>query len=202
MENVFGLLGLALIVFAVAAVAARARLGRRSRTSWSPSTSRATRSWHVPGPTTRSRCSAPRMTPYEVFFFSSGGVEERWTAEGHRDDAGQRVHRLPARRRALAGDRRLRGGGLRPAGHRGRHARARSGCRSRSRSARSGWRSRCIGLRRGDVRRGAARPGCRSATASRSTSAGSGASTSGRAAAAGSTSSCCCRAARRGSACC
>ena len=26
------------------------------------------------------------MTPYEVFFFSSGGVEERWTTQGHRDE--------------------------------------------------------------------------------------------------------------------
>ena len=45
------------------------------------------------------------MTPYEVFFFSSGGVEEHWTREGPEHDAGQRVHRLPARRAAVARDR-------------------------------------------------------------------------------------------------
>ena len=31
------------------------------------------------------------MTPYEVFFFSSGGVEEKWTRKDLGDDAGQRA---------------------------------------------------------------------------------------------------------------
>ena len=42
------------------------------------------------------------MTPYEVFFFSSGAVEENWTARRPRTEPRQRVPRLPARRAAVA----------------------------------------------------------------------------------------------------
>ena len=80
LENVFGLAGLALLVFAVALWKLGPELGRpappdrRSDASRpakaSPSTS-----------TTRSRLFGAAMTPYEVFFFSSGGVEEKWTKD-------------------------------------------------------------------------------------------------------------------------
>ena len=71
------------------------------------------------------------MTPYEVYFYSSGGVEERWAAEGHRHEPGERDRRLRARRHALdRADDRRRHGLPRP-----RHlARSTS---ARSRSARS-----------------------------------------------------------------
>ena len=42
------------------------------------------------------------MTPYEVFFFSSGAVEEHWTTQGPRREPRQRVPRLPARRVPVA----------------------------------------------------------------------------------------------------
>ena len=38
------------------------------------------------------------MTPYEVFFFSSGAVEEQLDHQGSRQVPAQRVRRLPARR--------------------------------------------------------------------------------------------------------
>ena len=38
------------------------------------------------------------MTPYEVYFYSSGGVEEEWATEGHRHEPGERDRRLRARR--------------------------------------------------------------------------------------------------------
>ena len=79
LENVFGLLGLALLVFAFAVW----RLGP----DWSALVHQATHP-SVPGsegvPTYWYYAVAlfgAAMTPYEVFFFSSGGVEERWTAK-------------------------------------------------------------------------------------------------------------------------
>ena len=78
-ENVLGLLGLALIVFAVAlwqlgpdwgALAHQAvtvdKPGSESWTTWA---------YYAVA------LFGAAMTPYEVFFFSSGGVEERWTAK-------------------------------------------------------------------------------------------------------------------------
>jgi len=77
LENVFGLLGLALLVFAVAVW----QLGP----DWSGLLDAATR------PAVPASEGAPTywyyavalfgaaMTPYEVFFFSSGGVEEHWS---------------------------------------------------------------------------------------------------------------------------
>ena len=178
MENVLGLLGLALIVFVVALW----QLGP----DWAHLTHQLVT---VDKPADEHWCTywayyavalfGAAMTPYEVFFFSSGGVEERWTVDGPRRRCGQRLHRLPARRRAVAGDRRLHGGGLRPARRQRRHPRpGRPAGRRRPRQARAGRRDPRV--RRGHVRRRAARPGCRPATASPSTSAGSGASTSGR----------------------
>jgi Mn2+/Fe2+ NRAMP family transporter len=78
-ENVFGLAGLALIVFGVAVW--------KLAPDWSALASDALR------PSVPEEESLPAywyyaialfgaaMTPYEVFFFSSGGVEERWSAK-------------------------------------------------------------------------------------------------------------------------
>ncbi|MCW2796735.1 divalent metal cation transporter, partial [Nocardioides sp.] len=78
-ENVLGLLGLALIVFAVAlwklgpdwaAMAHQAvTLDKPGGESWT------VYSYYVVA------LFGAAMTPYEVFFFSSGGVEERWSLE-------------------------------------------------------------------------------------------------------------------------
>ena len=77
MERAFGLPGLALLVFAVAPVAARAGLGQLAHDALHPA---------VPdseGPRTywyyAIALFGAAMTPYEVFFFSSGAVEEGWT---------------------------------------------------------------------------------------------------------------------------
>jgi manganese transport protein len=78
LENVFGLAGLALIVFAVAVW----KLGP----DWSALVSDAV---HPSVPEEESlpvywfyavALFGAAMTPYEVFFFSSGGVEEKWSA--------------------------------------------------------------------------------------------------------------------------
>jgi Mn2+/Fe2+ NRAMP family transporter len=75
-ENVFGLLGLALVVFAVAVW----QLGPDWGMLWHDAT-------HPTKPGTEGLPTylyyavalfGAAMTPYEVFFFSSGGVEERW----------------------------------------------------------------------------------------------------------------------------
>ena len=83
MENVFGLVGLALVVFAVAVW----KLGP----DWGALLHAGARH-----PACRRARDCPTycyyaialfgaaMTPYEVFFFSSGGVEEKWTREGPR----------------------------------------------------------------------------------------------------------------------
>jgi Mn2+/Fe2+ NRAMP family transporter len=78
-ENVFGILGLVLIVFAVAVW--------RLHPDWTDLAHQATHPRNTPGeglPTYWYYAVAlfgAAMTPYEVFFFSSGGVEERWTAK-------------------------------------------------------------------------------------------------------------------------
>jgi Mn2+/Fe2+ NRAMP family transporter len=74
LERVFGLAGLALIVVLVSAFSLRPNLS--SVTHLTPP---AGENW----PTYwffAIALFASAMTPYEVFFFSSGGVEERWTA--------------------------------------------------------------------------------------------------------------------------
>ncbi|MCW3817066.1 divalent metal cation transporter [Micromonospora sp. DR5-3] len=77
MERVFGLAGLALLVFAVALFALPTDWGRLGHgalhissdgTNWSVY-------WFV-----AVALFASTVSPYEVFFFSSGGVEERWSA--------------------------------------------------------------------------------------------------------------------------
>jgi Mn2+/Fe2+ NRAMP family transporter len=78
-ENAFGLLGLALVVFAVAAW----KLGP----DWAALTHQAT---HLAKPQDEFGSTyayyavalfGAALTPYEVFFFSSGGVEEGWTPQ-------------------------------------------------------------------------------------------------------------------------
>jgi Mn2+/Fe2+ NRAMP family transporter len=79
MENVLGLLGLCLVVYLVALW----QLGP----SWSDFTSQAV-TFDKPGKEDWLTYAyfavglfGAAMTPYEVFFFSSGGVEEKWTAK-------------------------------------------------------------------------------------------------------------------------
>jgi Mn2+/Fe2+ NRAMP family transporter len=77
LENVFGLTGLTLVVFAVGWW----QLGPDTGALWHQATH--------PGPPSSEDWGtywfvavalfASAMTPYEVFFFSSGGVEERWS---------------------------------------------------------------------------------------------------------------------------
>ena len=78
-EDAFGLVGLSLIVFAVAVW----RLGPDWGELWHAAS-------HPSVPQGEGRPTywyyavalfGAAMTPYEVFFFSSGGVEERWTAK-------------------------------------------------------------------------------------------------------------------------
>lgn len=77
MENVAGMLGLTLIVFAVAIFL----LGP----DWAGLGAQATQPWTMTGPNPLSywyfaiALFGAAMTPYEVFFFSSGAVEEKWT---------------------------------------------------------------------------------------------------------------------------
>jgi Mn2+/Fe2+ NRAMP family transporter len=82
LENAFGLAGLALIVFAVAVW----KLGP----DWS---SLASNALHPSVPAQEQTSTywyyavalfGAAMTPYEVFFFSSGGVEEKWSASSLR----------------------------------------------------------------------------------------------------------------------
>jgi Mn2+/Fe2+ NRAMP family transporter len=76
-ENVFGLLGLALIAFSVAVW----QLGPDWGELWH-SAATAAKPKEEPWPSYFYYAVAlfgAAMTPYEVFFFSSGGVEERWT---------------------------------------------------------------------------------------------------------------------------
>lgn len=78
-EDLFGLLGLALIVFAVAVWKLGPDWGQLIHAATHP-----TRPAHEHVSTYWYYAVAlfgAAMTPYEVFFFSSGGVEERWTAK-------------------------------------------------------------------------------------------------------------------------
>jgi Mn2+/Fe2+ NRAMP family transporter len=79
MENVLGLLGLALLVFAVALWQLGpdwGSLASEGLTADKP----ATESWSTYAYFAIALFGAA-MTPYEVFFFSSGGVEEHWSEE-------------------------------------------------------------------------------------------------------------------------
>ncbi|MFC0005202.1 NRAMP family divalent metal transporter [Micromonospora siamensis] len=77
MERVFGLAGLALLVFAVALFALPTDWGRLGQQSLHVSSGAESWSvyWFV-----AVALFASTVSPYEVFFFSSGGVEENWSA--------------------------------------------------------------------------------------------------------------------------
>ncbi|MCP3781752.1 divalent metal cation transporter [Micromonospora sp. A3M-1-15] len=77
MERVFGLAGLALLVFAVALLALPTDWAELGRGALRVSSGGETWSvyWFV-----AVALFASTVSPYEVFFFSSGGVEERWSA--------------------------------------------------------------------------------------------------------------------------
>ncbi len=130
------------------------------------------------------------MTPYEVFFFSSGAVEERWTGKDLGHQSGQRHDRLSSRRPAVAGHHGLRPRSSSPRRHLGRISSRRWPCRWRRTSARSGSAfAHPRNLRRHVRRRARDRP-CPRATPWPSTSGGSGASTCDRVRLRGSTWSC------------
>lgn len=79
MENVTGLLGLTLMVFAVAVVMFSpnwSELGRQMMAPQIPETESEATYWYF-----AVALFGAAMTPYEVFFFSSGAVEERWTVK-------------------------------------------------------------------------------------------------------------------------
>ncbi|MCP2352544.1 NRAMP family divalent metal transporter [Nonomuraea roseoviolacea] len=77
MERVFGLLGLVLVVFAVALWALGPDWGELAGQLTSPPQAEgAPTYWYY-----AVALLGAAMTPYEVFFFSSGGVEEKWTRE-------------------------------------------------------------------------------------------------------------------------
>jgi Mn2+/Fe2+ NRAMP family transporter len=79
MENVTGLLGLCLIVFAVSVFALRPdwrELTHQVLAPVIPETESAATYWYY-----AIALFGAAMTPYEVFFFSSGAVEEQWTVK-------------------------------------------------------------------------------------------------------------------------
>jgi Mn2+/Fe2+ NRAMP family transporter len=79
MENVAGLLGLCLIVFAVAVFLLHPNWGDLAHQATAPvipEEESAATYWYF-----AIALFGAAMTPYEVFFFSSGAVEERWTAK-------------------------------------------------------------------------------------------------------------------------
>ncbi|MFI7221546.1 NRAMP family divalent metal transporter [Micromonospora maritima] len=76
MERIFGLAGLALLVFAVALVALPTDWSELGRGAWQVSA--AGHGWPLYW-FVAVALFASTVSPYEVFFFSSGGVEERWS---------------------------------------------------------------------------------------------------------------------------
>ncbi|MET7836936.1 divalent metal cation transporter [Micromonospora sp. WMMA1998] len=77
MERIFGLAGLALLVFAVALVALPTDWAELGRGAWQVGA--AGHGWPLYW-FVAVALFASTVSPYEVFFFSSGGVEERWSA--------------------------------------------------------------------------------------------------------------------------
>ena len=152
LENAFGLLGLALIVFAVALWKLRPGLGR-ALAAGVPARRARTDESHWTYCYYAIALFGAAMTPYEVFFFSSGGVEERWTAKDLGVMRANVFIGFPLGgllSLAIAGAATR---GVPAAGHPGRHARAGRPAGGASRWARSAspW---CIaGLLRRDVRR-------------------------------------------------
>jgi Mn2+/Fe2+ NRAMP family transporter len=79
MENVTGLLGLTLIVFAIAVFLLHpdwSALGHQAMFPTVPDTESSATYWYY-----AIALFGAAMTPYEVFFFSSGAVEERWSVK-------------------------------------------------------------------------------------------------------------------------
>jgi Mn2+/Fe2+ NRAMP family transporter len=79
MENAAGLLGLCLIVFAVSVFLLHPdwhELSGQALTPVIPQSESAATYWYF-----AVALFGAAMTPYEVFFFSSGAIEERWTVE-------------------------------------------------------------------------------------------------------------------------
>ncbi|MFI6134209.1 NRAMP family divalent metal transporter [Micromonospora sp. NPDC051141] len=76
MERIFGLAGLALLVFAVALVALPTDWAELGQGAWRVSS--AGHGWPLYW-FVAVALFASTVSPYEVFFFSSGGVEERWS---------------------------------------------------------------------------------------------------------------------------
>jgi Mn2+/Fe2+ NRAMP family transporter len=79
MENVLGLLGLALVIFAIAVWKLGPDWGQLIHAAThpqNPSTEHLSTYWYY-----AVALFGAAMTPYEVFFFSSGGVEEGWTTK-------------------------------------------------------------------------------------------------------------------------
>ncbi|TQR82386.1 divalent metal cation transporter [Mycobacterium hodleri] len=79
MENVTGVLGLSLIVFAVAVFLLApdwSDLASQATAPAIPDTESAATYWYY-----AIALFGAAMTPYEVFFFSSGAVEEKWTVK-------------------------------------------------------------------------------------------------------------------------
>ncbi|GAB3059989.1 NRAMP family divalent metal transporter [Micromonospora schwarzwaldensis] len=76
MERIFGLAGLALLVFAVALVALPTDWAELGHGAWRISS--AGHGWPLYW-FVAVALFASTVSPYEVFFFSSGGVEERWS---------------------------------------------------------------------------------------------------------------------------
>jgi manganese transport protein len=79
MENVTGLLGLLLIVFAISVYALHPNWGdlvHQATAPVIPEKESAATYWYF-----AIALFGAAMTPYEVFFFSSGAVEEHWTAK-------------------------------------------------------------------------------------------------------------------------
>jgi manganese transport protein len=79
MENVTGLLGLTLIVFAVALFLLKPDWGSLAGQALAPAVpveETASSYWYY-----AIALFGAAMTPYEVFFFSSGAVEEKWTVK-------------------------------------------------------------------------------------------------------------------------
>jgi len=79
MENVTGLLGLSLIIFAVSLFTLKPDWGQLTHQAFAPvilDTESAATYWYY-----AIALFGAAMTPYEVFFFSSGAVEEKWTVK-------------------------------------------------------------------------------------------------------------------------
>jgi Mn2+/Fe2+ NRAMP family transporter len=79
MENVTGILGLSLVVFAVSVFMLHPEWTQLSNQALAPSipeTESAATYWYY-----AIALFGAAMTPYEVFFFSSGAVEEHWTVK-------------------------------------------------------------------------------------------------------------------------